>query len=160
MQYGCQSMTGKIQSILLKSVSKAFISQQNIDAMYDKFGYLGRPDYKKAVLEYKVFKSVIEEHVPEVHCLPEDSRTGLDSLYVHDSLKMTGRGAIYFPMGKKLRGKEWLATRDYLEAVGVPTLGRIEPPGKMEGGDIVWLDEKTVAIGRWLPHKRRRNQTV
>ena len=89
-----------------------------------------------------------------------DSRTGLDSLYVHDSLKMTGRGAIYFPMGKKLRGKEWLATRDYLEAVGVPTLGRIEPPGKMEGGDIVWLDEKTVAIGRWLPHKRRRNQTV
>ena len=52
------------------------------------------------------------------------------------------------PMGKVLRGREWEATKEFLEGIGIPTLGRIEPPGKMEGGDVLWIDEKTVAIGR------------
>ena len=47
-----------------------------------------------------------------------------------------------------MRGREWMASKAYLESIGIPTLGRIEAPGKMEGGDVVWLDEKTVAIGR------------
>ena len=51
-------------------------------------------------------------------------------------------------MGKKLRGMEWLAAKDYLESIGVPTLGVITAPGKIEGGDIVWLDNESVAIGR------------
>ena len=38
--------------------------------------------------------------------------------------------------------------RYHLKSIGVPTLGRITAPGKMEGGDVLWLDEKTVAIGR------------
>ena len=36
----------------------------------------------------------------------------------------------------------------YLESIGIPTLGEIKAPGKMEGGDVLWIDEKTVAIGR------------
>ena len=49
------------------------------------------------------------------------------------------------PRGKALRSPERLATRAYLESIGVPTLGEITPPGKMEGGDVLWIDEKTVA---------------
>ena len=32
--------------------------------------------------------------------------------------------------------------------MGVPILGRIEAPGTVEGGDCVWVDAKTLAIGR------------
>ena len=46
--------------------------------------------------------------------LPYDERTGLDSIYTHDSLKVTKKGAIYFPMGKELRNKERLATEAFL----------------------------------------------
>ena len=63
-------------------------------------------------------------------------------------MKITKKGAIYFPMGKALRSREYQATREYLESIGVPTLGEIKAPGKMEGGDVLWIDEKTVAIGR------------
>lgn len=146
--YGCQSMTGKIDTILLKRVSEAFISQDNLNKTYEKYCYLGCPDFKLAETEYVAFEKIITDNVPNVLYLPQDERTGLDSLYTHDPLKVTKRGAIYFPMGKKLRGKEWMATRDFLEAAGIPTLGKIEAPGKMEGGDVVWLDEKIVAIGR------------
>ena len=98
--------------------------------------------------EYKVFEKYITENVENVYYLPQDDRTGLDSIYTHDPLKITKKGAIYFPMGKVLRGREYQATREFLEGIGVPTLGEIKAPGKMEGGDVLWIDEKTVAIGR------------
>lgn len=148
MDFGCQSMVGKIESILIKRPSEAFISQEHLNQNYEKFCYFGCPDYEKAVSEYEKFKKIIKDNVENVYYLPQDERAGLDSIYTHDPLKVTSKGAIYFPMGKELRSKEFLATEEYLKSIGIPTLGYIEKPGKMEGGDIVWLDEKTVAIGR------------
>lgn len=148
MKYGCQSMVGKIDSILIKKPENAFISQENLDKTWEDFKYFGCPDYEKVLEEYAVFEKYITENVENVYYLPQDDRTGLDSIYTHDPLKITKKGAIYFPMGKELRSKEYLATQAYLESIGIPTLGEIKSPGKMEGGDVLWIDEKTVAIGR------------
>ena len=148
MKYGCQSMVGKIESILIKKPEQAFISQEHLNETWEEFKYFGCPDYEKVLDEYKVFEKYITENVENVYYLPQDDRTGLDSIYTHDPLKITKKGAIYFPMGKVLRGREYQATREFLEGIGVPTLGEIKAPGKMEGGDVLWIDEKTVAIGR------------
>lgn len=148
MKYGCQSMVGKIESILIKKPEQAFISQENLNKTWEEFKYFGCPDYETVLKEYAVFEKYIKENVENVYYLPQDERTGLDSIYTHDPLKITKKGAIYFPMGKALRSKEYLATKAYLENIGVPTLGEIKAPGKMEGGDVLWIDEKTVAIGR------------
>ena len=148
MKYGCQSMVGKIESILIKHPKQAFISQKNLDQTWEAFKYFGCPDYEKVLEEYAVFEKIIKDNVENLFYLPQDERTGLDSIYTHDPLKITKKGAIYFPMGKVLRGKEYQATREFLEGIGIPTLGMIEAPGKMEGGDVLWIDEKTVAIGR------------
>jgi N-dimethylarginine dimethylaminohydrolase len=32
--------------------------------------------------------------------------------------------------------------------MGLPILGTILPPGRLEGGDVVWLDRRTIAVGR------------
>ncbi|HIU26191.1 MAG TPA: amidinotransferase [Candidatus Copromorpha excrementigallinarum] len=148
MKYGCQSMVGKIESILIKKPEQAFISQENLDRTWEEFKYFGCPDYEKVLEEYAVFEKYIKDNVENVYYLPQDDRTGLDSIYTHDPLKVTKKGAVYFPMGKKLRGREWEATKEFLEEKGIPTLGEIKAPGKMEGGDVLWIDEKTVAIGR------------
>lgn len=148
MKYGCQSMVTKIHSILIKRPEQAFISQENLDKTWEEFKYFGCPDYEETVKEYNVFEKYIKDNVENVLYLPEDSRTGLDSIYTHDPLKVTRKGAIYFPMGKKLRSQEYKATQAFLESKGIPTLGEIKAPGKMEGGDVLWIDEKTVAIGR------------
>lgn len=148
MNYGCQSMVGKMESILIKHPKQAFVSQENLDKTWEEFKYFGCPDYEKVLEEYAVFEELIKENVENVYYLPQDGRTGLDSIYTHDPLKITRKGAIYFPMGKALRAREYLATREFLEGIGIPTLGVIEAPGKLEGGDVLWIDEKTVAIGR------------
>ena len=148
MNYGCQTMVGKIESILIKRPTEAFISQENLNNTWEEFKYFGCPDYEKVLKEYAVFEDIIKKHVENVYYLPADDRTGLDSIYAHDPLKITKKGAIYFPMGKQLRSKEYQATMPFLESIGIPTLGVIQAPGKMEGGDVLWIDEKTVAIGR------------
>lgn len=148
MKYGCQSMVGKINAILIKKPEAAFISQENLNNTWEDFKYFGCPDYEKVLEEYAVFEKYITDNVENVYYLPQDDRTGLDSIYAHDPLKITSKGAIYFPMGKELRSKEYLATKAYLESIGIPTLGEIKAPGKMEGGDVLWIDERTVAIGR------------
>jgi N-dimethylarginine dimethylaminohydrolase len=61
---------------------------------------------------------------------------------------MTDAGAVLLRPGKELRlGEVDLAERSYAE-LGVPVIGRIEAPGTVEGGDTVWLDERTLAVGR------------
>jgi N-dimethylarginine dimethylaminohydrolase len=51
-------------------------------------------------------------------------------------------------MGKPERGTEPAAQRRSFESWGVPVIGSIEGPGTIEGGDVFWLDEKTVVVGR------------
>ena len=52
MNFGCQSMTGKIESILLKKPEQAFISQEHLEKTWEEFKYFGCPDYNKVLEEY------------------------------------------------------------------------------------------------------------
>ena len=148
MHYGSQSMTGKLKTVLIKHPEAAFRNQSTLNADYEAFGYIGAPEYETVLKEYSAFEAALKAEGTELLYLPAEASVGLDSIYAHDPLKVTKNGAIYFPMGKALRSKEAAATRSFLEAKGIPTLGVIEAPAMIEGGDIVWLDERTVAIGR------------
>ncbi|MDK9711502.1 dimethylarginine dimethylaminohydrolase family protein [Acidaminobacter sp.] len=148
MHYGSQSMTGKLKTVLIKHPQAAFKDQGTLNADAEPFGYLGAPDFATVLEEYKVFEAALQAEGVEMLYLPEEASVGLDSIYAHDPLKVTEKGAIYFPMGKALRANEAAATRKFLESKGVPTLGVIEAPARIEGGDVVWLDARTVAIGR------------
>jgi N-dimethylarginine dimethylaminohydrolase len=141
-------MIGKIRTILLKHPKDAFISQEHLNENCAKFNYYGCPDYETVLSQFAVFEDIVKKYVETVLYLPKDSGTGLDSIYTHDPLKITKNGAIYFNMGKELRRPEAAATRAYLESIGIPALGTIDAPASMEGGDVLWIDEDTVAIGR------------
>lgn len=61
---------------------------------------------------------------------------------------VTDAGAVLLRMGKPLRlGEPDLHANAY-EKAGIPILGRIEAPGSVEGGDCVWIDSTTLAVGR------------
>ena len=57
-------------------------------------------------------------------------------------------------MGKDGRKNEPLAEQKAFEAHGISVLGVINAPGTIEGGDVAWLDEKTLAVG----HTYRTNE--
>jgi N-dimethylarginine dimethylaminohydrolase len=53
-------------------------------------------------------------------------------------------------MGKAQRAEEPAAQERAFRAGHAPVevCGRIEPPGRLEGGDVVWLDRHTLVVGR------------
>jgi N-dimethylarginine dimethylaminohydrolase len=51
-------------------------------------------------------------------------------------------------MGKPQRAAEPDAQDQALRTLGIHTAGRIAAPGRLEGGDLIWIDEVTLAVGR------------
>jgi N-dimethylarginine dimethylaminohydrolase len=148
MLYGCQSEVGKIQRLLLKNPKHAFLNQENIHRQWETLNYLAAPDFEKALQEYEQFVNLLRQHISEISFLPPNDHTGLDSIYVHDPVLVTNKGAILCNMGKALRRGEPAAIGDFLQELGVPILGAISGEGRLEGGDVVWIDERTLAVGR------------
>lgn len=147
MKYGSQSETATIKSILLKHPKDAFCSQDTIDANWRDLHYKACPEYKATVEEFKSFEELLKRVVNHIYYLPKDNNTGMDSIYTRDPAFITNRGAVLCNMGKKQRQGEPLSMGKYLGDIGVPILGSITGQGKLEGGDIVWLDEHTIAVG-------------
>jgi len=146
--YGCQSMYAPIRRMALKHPRQAFIDPKNLEAQWQSLFYFGCPDFENSLAEFEKFVGVLEQFDFEIYYVPEDDSTSLDSLYVHDPLVISERGAILCSMGKAARAPEPDAAEKYLQEMGVPVIGRITGSGKLEGGDVLWVDERTLAVGQ------------
>ncbi len=78
-----------------------------------------------------------------------------NSIFTHDPSLVTDKGAVLLRMGKSMRLDETDLHEETYREMNVPVLGRIEAPGTVEGGDCVWVDSKTLAVGRGV----RTNQS-
>jgi N-dimethylarginine dimethylaminohydrolase len=71
-----------------------------------------------------------------------------DSTFVFDPALVTDAGAILLSMGKESRRGEEEPLGRCLQGCGVPVYGRLEGEARAEGGDTLWLDHDTLAVGR------------
>lgn len=147
MKFSCQSEVDQIKSLLLKHPKDAFMSQEYIQSQWKELNYLASPDYGKALKEYNNFVEYLKKSIPEIYYLPQNDKTGLDSIYVHDPVIITNKGAILCNMGKEKRRAEPQAAGEFLIKMGIPILGVITGEGRLEGGDVVWIDARTLAVG-------------
>lgn len=154
MNNTCHSEVGKLKSLFIKNAQQAFISDSHLEQNWRSLNYLGKPDMGYARREYNFFQSLIENHGAELHFFPEDSSVNMDSIYCRDASIATNKGMIICNMGKASRINEPLAEKKEFEKKGFPILGTIYAPGTVEGGDVVWLDEHTLAVG----HTYRTNE--
>jgi arginine deiminase len=146
--YGSQSETGAIRAVILKRPEEAFGDQARVAAGWRALNYLGEPDFATACAQHAEFASRLGQAGVEICYLPAAAGTGLDSVYVRDPVVMCHRGAILCHMGKLARGDEPAAMAAFLKDMGVPIVGAITGEGRLEGGDVVWLDERTLAVGQ------------
>ncbi len=140
-------MVGEIKRVLVKHPKDAYQNQLKIDDQSKKLNYLGKPDYKKACSDYEQLISFLKTNSIQIHYLPIDEDTSLDSIYTHDPCIISNSGVILSNMGKRDRQTEPKAIASYFDSINVPILGQIKSPGTLEGGDVVWIDERTVAVG-------------
>jgi N-dimethylarginine dimethylaminohydrolase len=139
--------TGRLRHVVMKHSRDAFGDAHRIEAQWRSLNFSGPPELGAAIDEYDRLVGLIHGAGAEVSFLPSDPRGGLDSIYVRDASIVSPSGVILANMGKPLRAAEPTAQGEAFRALGIPVIGAIEPPGTMEGGDLVWLDEQTVAVG-------------
>lgn len=139
---------GALTRVALTHARDAFGSQARCHAGWQDLNFTAAPDYAAAVAEYDVFLQLVCAEGARVEWLPPDSRVGMDAIYVRDASIVTPSGAILCAMGKAQRVVEPAVHGEAYAAMGLPLLGAIRPPGTIEGGDVVWFDAHTVAIGR------------
>ena len=148
------SESGKLKSFFIKKASAAFIDDAHISKHWEALNYLGKPDITKALEEYEAFEQILKDNGAEVLYLPQDDTVNMDSIYCRDAAIATDKGMIICNMGKEGRIKEPAAEQRAFEANGIAVLGVITAPGTVEGGDVAWLDDKTLAVG----HTYRTNE--
>jgi N-dimethylarginine dimethylaminohydrolase len=106
-------------------------------------GWRAEPDPIGLAEEHAQFRAVLAKagaEVIEVRGEPGN----LDSIYVYDPVLVTPRGAILLRPGKAGRRGEPDALAADLQ---LPVLGRLADDELAEGGDTVWLDERTLLVG-------------
>lgn len=154
MNITCHSEIGKIKSLFIKNVEQAFISDAQIEQHWKQLNYLAKPGLNEALNEYKNFEYVLQQYCEEIFHLPQDESVNMDSIYCRDASIATNKGMIICNMGKAARMNEPYAEKKAFEANGIEVLGTITSPGTIEGGDVAWLDEHTLAVG----HTYRTNE--
>lgn len=134
--------------ILVKHARAAFGDDATIAAEWRDLNFTAAPDRARAIDEFERFLELIRRAGGDPCALPAADGTSIDSIYVRDASVISPRGAILCRMGKPQRASEPAAQEPTYRSLKIPVIGRIESPGTLEGGDVAWLDERTVTVGR------------
>jgi len=144
-RYGAQSMTAPLREVLVKRPGPAF------GAAFDDpaHGFLHPVDLEVACREHDAYTNLLASLGPVVHVLDTEIASP-DLVYTFDPLLVGDRGAILLRPSKPNRLPEPAVLEAWTTAAGIPTAGRIEAPGSVEGGDTFWLRPDLLCIGRTL----------
>jgi N-dimethylarginine dimethylaminohydrolase len=135
-------MTGTLRRVLVRAPRPEDV------AGWRAYGWRAEPDFGRLQAEHEAFRTILSDAGAEVVLAETPLGVCPDAIYVYDPSLVTSRGAILLRPGKEGRQAEVEAmTADLVEA-GVPIAGRLEAPATAEGGDTVWLDERTLLVGR------------
>lgn len=135
-------MCGKLQRVIVRSPDESFGT-----ADPGKWHYTSHPVLNRAISEHRTLVSIIEEHGVEI-IYHDAVLPGLaDAIYVFDPVLITDSGAIILSMGKELRRGEELGIEKTLNENNIPILARLDGPARAEGGDLLWINKNTLAVG-------------
>ena len=145
--FGAQSMTADLREVLVSPPEGAFARA------YDEpsFGFLHPCNIGVARAEHDGLVEALTGLGVTVHVLHEPrGNDDPDLAYVFDPMLVSDRGAIPLRPGKPNRAGEPAILEGWMAGFGIPTAGRIEAPGTIEGGDTFWLRPDLLCIGRTL----------
>jgi len=141
--YGSQSMAAPLKRVLMRSAGSAMRRARAAEWHYGP-GF----DPARAARQHDELAKIVAAGGADIEWLTDEDDGLADSVFTHDPSLVTEYGAVVLAMGKALREPEPALHEAAYRRMGVPVLGRIVAPGQVEGGDCVWVDAATLAVGR------------
>ncbi len=140
--FGVSSSVANLKRVAVRTPTK--------DADYAAAHWLGAPtelDLNALLRDHEVFVQLLIDLCCEVEVLPE--APGLpDAVFVYDPAFVIPSGVIQLQGAKEARVKEPALLVGHLNAIGIPTIGVLTGGATADGGDLFWLDNKTIGLGR------------
>jgi dimethylargininase len=141
--YGAQGMVGRLRRVVMRRPGEAMAAADPVE-----WHYTDAIDLREARRAHDALADALRAWDVEVlyhdEPLPEHS----DSVFVFDPVLVTDQGTLVLRMGKEHRRGEEEPLARTLQDCGVPVFGRLEGDARVEGGDTLWLDHDTLAVGR------------
>src|SRR5260370_14989 len=140
--YGSQSMVAPLRSVLVKRPDENFSVADPV-----VWHYAGRHDLARARAEHDALVALIRAAGSEIvyHDTAQPERA--DAIFAFDPALVTEAGAIILSMGKEQRRGEEAALARRFEELGIPILYTLHGDARAEGGDLLWVDHETLAVG-------------
>jgi N-dimethylarginine dimethylaminohydrolase len=113
-----------------------------------ELGFRHAPDFPTAQAQHQELCRQLESAGVELLQLPACGEISLDAVYTHDASLATDFGLMGMRPGKPNRVPETRHQLEFCSSLGIRAWGQIEPPGKTEAGDMVWLDSATLLVGQ------------
>lgn len=140
--YGSQSMVTPLKRVVVRRPGQTFGTADPA-----KWHYTAQPDLAAAQAEHDDLVNTLKQAGSEVIYHDEPLPDHSDAIFTHDPVLICNEGAILLRMGKPLRRGEEEAIGRTLEKNGIPIHYRLHGDALAEGGDLLWIDEKTLAVG-------------
>jgi len=140
--FGLSSMTAPLQRVAMRRPDSM------LTADTDAWHYGPTYDSAKIAQEHAAFADLVARSGAEVLWMNGSDNGIADSVFTYDASLMTPKGAILMSPGKELRKGEQELHRRFYEEQGIDIVGEIRLPGTVEGGDTLWLDDGSLAVGR------------
>jgi N-dimethylarginine dimethylaminohydrolase len=126
---------------------RVFVRRPGDVDRWREYGWRSAPDPDRIAEEHERLCELLAEAGVEV-IVGDPLDSSLDAVYVHDAAAVTEAGAVLLRPGKEARRAEVEAIERDLRAAGIGILARLEAPATAEGGDMLWLDDDTLVVGR------------
>lgn len=134
-------MTAPLRRVLVRRPEPAAL------ASWRDYGWRAEPDAGRIAAEHEALCGELAAAGAEVVYADGSADANPDAVYVYDPAVVSKRGAVLLRPGKEGRRDETEPFGRELQRAGVPVLGRLEAPACAEGGDTLWLDERTLVVG-------------
>jgi dimethylargininase len=145
--FGGQTLVAPLRRVLVRAPDPTAL------ARWSGFGWLAEPDPAIAAEQHEALCDLLRAAGAEVVYAGSDVGEDPDAVYVFDPVIVSDRGALLLRPGKEGRRGEPSAIANDLRALGVPVAFEMAEPATAEGGDTMWLDERTLLVG----HSYRTN---
>jgi len=134
-------MTAPLRRVLVRPPQTADLPS------WRDLGWRGEPDPVQLAAEHEALCTILADAGADVVSADGDAGN-LDAIYTFDPVLVTDDGALLLRPGKPQRRDEPAALVPALEAAEVPIRGRLAGVELAEGGDTLWLDHRTLLVGR------------
>lgn len=133
-------MTGRLERVLVRPP----LAEDSEN--WQEYGWRAAPDHASAAAEHEAFCGLLEAAGAEVVVSRHDPGNP-DAIYVYDPVLIGDQGAVLLRPGKDGRRTEPGALAPALAATGIPIVVELLAPVFVEGGDTLWLDNRTLLVG-------------